>query len=250
MVERARCSPLEKRSCSLKILHIWQLLHLLSSWKCLQNLYIPLQDWLFSGNIQKLLSSLHAHGFQTIGCTRIHMNASQNSQALPMSFWFQIYLHEHRNLHFEKAPPPPVVLLIDLGSLASWLWTCCSLCLCCFPPFCTWPTSPHCSRLSSNKGYLFCEAFSNFPQLGVSPSRYHSNFHACLISMVIYVKSYVPAGLWTSAQRFLCPFYVQHVSPCQAHGRHSPNISWIDECMNPGDISMNAVTVNWFSSTL
>lgn len=116
--------------------------------------------------------------FSTLECVRIHVNACQSSQALPMKFWFQIHLHGPRNLHFAKAPTPtPWCLWWALGSSALCLWTCCSLCLWCFPVF-TWPTPAHSSGLNSNKCHLFGEAFPNSPQVGVSPSRYQSNFHA------------------------------------------------------------------------
>lgn len=47
-----------------------------------------------------------------------------------------------------------------------------------------------------------------------------------LISIVIYVKSYLPTRLEApSARRVSFTFYLQWLSQCQARGRHSPYTS-------------------------
>lgn len=102
-----------------------------------------------------------------------------------------MYLHEPRNLHFEKIPPPsPHASDRPREAL-----------LCAFervvhsagmlPSFLHLLTPPHSVRLSSNRGHIFCEAIPDSPQVALVHEDNTEIFMPLLISVVIYVKSCV-----------------------------------------------------------
>lgn len=191
--------------------------------------------------------------FSSIECMRTHVNACQNSQALRVKSWFQIYLHEPRNLRFAKAPTPTLwCLWWTLGSSVLCLRTCCSLRLWCYPVL-TWPTPTHSSGPSSNKRHLFCDAFPNSPQVAVGPSRYHSNFHASFNfhSYLCEVLCSHKAVNFFSTEIFmhlLCPVVIPK-SGTYVGGTHRIFLGLLSAWFL-GAITMKIITVNWFSSTM